>query len=214
MNGIKIPKCTAPSENNRDTELYTFSDASEEPFAAAAVYLRTVDENGKVTTTLTITKTKLSALKTVSAAKLELNVAVLGARLAKYVREGMARKVNRKFFWTDSSCVRNWIRASVTSYMPLVNHRIWEIQTENQEWRFIPGKLNPSDLVTRSDLEEKKVIPEEWIKGNEFLRQPEREWPKDLPWAVVKKDIRTKLIAAVIARKIDSNSKVQLDNLS
>ena len=93
---------------------YTFSDASEEAFATV-IYLRTKDINGEITTELIMAKTKLAAMKTVSVAKSELNAAVLGARLAKYVGEGMGRKVDRRFFWTDSSCVRNWIRASAAS---------------------------------------------------------------------------------------------------
>ena len=217
LNEMKIPRCLAPGENIKDTQLHIFSDASEEAFAAV-VYLRTVEENGKVTTAIIMAKTKLAALKTVSVAKLELNAAVLGARLAKYVGEGMARKVNRRFFWTDSSCVRNWIRASAASYMPFVNHRIGEIQTitETQEWRFIPGKLNPSDLATRSELEEKYLIPDEWSTGPEFLRQSEMEWPKDLPWAVVKEDMRTKVSTTLLVKKIeeDTNWKEQLDKLS
>ena len=82
LNEMKIPRCVALGENIKDIQLHIFSDASEEAFATV-VYLRTVDENGKVTTAIIMAKTKLAALKTVSVAKLELNAAVLGARLAK-----------------------------------------------------------------------------------------------------------------------------------
>ena len=121
LNKVKVPRCIAPGENVKEVQLHTFSDASEEAFAAV-IYLRTKDINGEITTELIMAKTKLAAMKTVSVAKLELNAAVLGARLAKYVGEGTGRKVDRRFFWTDSSCVRNWIRASAAWYMPFVNH--------------------------------------------------------------------------------------------
>ena len=136
---------------------------------------------------------------------MELNAAVLGARLIKYVEEGMAMKVDKRFFWTDSSCVRNWIRASAASYMPFVNHRIGgrKTITEATEWRFVPGKENPSDLATRSDLDDKYEIPEEWTSGPRFLERPEEEWPEDLPWAVVKEDMRTKKLAVLTARKTE-----------
>ena len=82
LNEAKIPRCIAPRENVKEVQLHTFSDASKEAFAAV-LYLRTTDTNGEVKIELIMAKTKLAATKTVSVAKLELNAAVLGARLAK-----------------------------------------------------------------------------------------------------------------------------------
>ena len=33
------------------------------------------------------------------------------------------------------------------------------------------------------------------------MKRPEEEWPQDLPWAVVKEDMRTKKLAVLTARK-------------
>ena len=33
------------------------------------------------------------------------------------------------------------------------------------------------------------------------MKRPEEEWPEDLPWAVVKEDMRTKKLAVLTARK-------------
>ena len=54
--------------------------------------------------------------------------------------------------------------------MPFLNHQIGEIQTitETQEWKFVSGKLNPSDLAIRSESEEKYFIPDEWSEGPGF----------------------------------------------
>ena len=65
---------------------------------AAAIFLRTVRENGKVIPASMMAKTKLSTLKTVSVAKFQRNATVLGVRLAKYVEEGTAREMNRRVF--------------------------------------------------------------------------------------------------------------------
>ena len=148
-------------------QLHTFSDASEA--FAAVTYLRTSNNHGRVSIRLIMAITKLGPQKTV--AKLELNAAVLGSRLAKYVGGGMSLKVDSRFFWTDSSRVRNWVGASAASYMLFVNHRIGEIQTitESRKWRFVPGHLDPSDLATRSILDDKRLIPEEWTLGPSFL---------------------------------------------
>jgi hypothetical protein len=68
----------------------------------------------------------------------------------------MTRKINPCFFWTGSSTVRNWICAIASIYQMLVGHRVGEIQpfTEQVEWRFIPGRLNPVDEATWSTIEE------------------------------------------------------------
>lgn len=66
-----------------------------------------------------------------------------------------------------------------------------------------PWKVESKWLTIRSELEEKYGMSKEWIKGPEFLRQPERQLPKDPPSAMVKEYINTKFIATVLANKID-----------
>ena len=70
----------------------------------------------------------------------------------------------------------------------------------------MPGKENPSDSATRSELDDKYDIPEEWTKGPWFLKRTEEEWPEDIPWAVVKEDIRTKKLAVLNARKSEDET--------
>jgi hypothetical protein len=55
-------------------------------------------------------------------------------------------------------------------YKVYVSHLIGEIQTltEANEWRFVPGKLNPVVAATRSQLEA-KVVPYGWLEGPSFL---------------------------------------------
>ncbi|KZS08408.1 Uncharacterized protein APZ42_027611 [Daphnia magna] len=61
------------------------------------------------------------------------------------------QEIHKRFLWTDSSSVRNWVRAIASNYQVYVSHRVGEIQTltETDEWRFIPGRLNPTDTATR-----------------------------------------------------------------
>ena len=73
--------------------------------------------------------TKLAPVRTMSVCKLELNVALLGARLARFVGGSLTRPLTRRFFWTDSRTVRNWVRAVSAKYQVYVSHRIGEIQT-------------------------------------------------------------------------------------
>ena len=77
---------------------------------------------------------------------------------------------------------------------------------EATEWRFVPRKENSSDSVTRSELDDKYYIPEEWTREPGFLKRPEEEWPEDIPWAVVKEDMRTKKLAVLNARKSEDET--------
>ena len=61
--------------------------------------------------------------------------------------------------------------------------------TEPEEWRFVPGKLNPADEATRSVIKEESLSLR-WLKGPKFLFKPESEWPKDLPWIAVPDEMR------------------------
>ena len=77
---------------------------------------------------------------------------------------------------------------------------------EATEWRFVPRKENSSDSATRSELDDKYYIPEEWTREPGFLKRPEEEWPEDIPWAVVKEDMRTKKLAVLNARKSEDET--------
>ncbi|KFD60963.1 hypothetical protein M514_26861 [Trichuris suis] len=119
---LSLPRCLfVRMEDIMSSELHTFCDASQEAFASA-VYLRNVYINGEVTVRLVMAKSKLAPLKAVSVARLELQAALLGARLAAYVGRGLTKQIGRRRFWTDSSCVRNWIRSPAAYYKPYVSH--------------------------------------------------------------------------------------------
>ena len=188
---IQFPRCLFPCEDDiARTELHVFGDASEEAYAAVA-YLRHVYRDDRVSLHLVKASTKIGPKKAISVPKMELNASLLAARLARSVQQILTRKPHRRFLWTDSSTVRNWIRAPASSYQVFVANRVGEIQTltDAEEWRFVPGKNNPADAATRSAFGE-EVIPPQWLSGPEFLLQSEESWPRDLPWMAVTNELR------------------------
>ncbi|XP_045033912.1 uncharacterized protein LOC116935697 [Daphnia magna] len=191
LNDLEIPRCLFEREDFIvRTELHSFRDASEEAYAAV-VYLRNVYVDGTVLVRHVGASTKLAPKKTISIPKLELNAALLAARLVRTVQTALTRTIHARYLWTDSSTVRNRIRATASKYQVYVSHRIGEIQTltEPQEWRFLPGRINPADVATRSTLRE-EIFPSYWWCGVEFLQHPEDRWPADLPWMVEVEEIR------------------------
>ena len=189
---LKIPRCIRPKTGEDvESEVHIFCAASEEAFAAVA-YLRSVRKEKHLFSNIIMAKTRVAPKKTISVAKLELQAALLGARMAKVLVKELIIPIRRRRFWTDSSCVRNWLRTTASYYKPFVSHRIGEIQTltESGEWRFVPGTQNPADWATRSTLTGDLMISPDWIEGPKFLKLAEEEWPKDLPWMKENTEIR------------------------
>lgn len=159
------------------SERHTFVDASEEAFAAA-VYLRNQHRDGHFTSTLLMSKTKHAPTKTLS----ELPAVLLGTRLATYVGDSISEPLVKRFFWTDNSCIRNWLRSRLSAYKTFVSHRIGEIKaaTAPEEWRHVPGGLNNSDIATRSSLISEDILAM-CFSGPAFLLLAAERWSKGLP---------------------------------
>ena len=114
-NNIEVPRCLFPSAGEIVClELHTFCDTSEEAYAAVT-YSRAVYRDGAVVVRNVKVVTKLTPLKTLSIPKLELNAAVLGARLARLVETAITRAITSRYFWTERSTVRNWMRPTMSS---------------------------------------------------------------------------------------------------
>ncbi len=174
---------TDEEKNVVNSELHSFCDASEKAFAAV-VYLRSRYNDDDVKCSFVMAKTKVAPKKALSVARLELQAALLGARLATYVKNAMTPRVDRIVFWTDSKCVIGWIRSTAVWYKPFVAHQVGEIQTltDPKSWRHVRGRLNVSDCATRSRFDDKsELIPAKWFRGPDSLYQSEDSWPKELP---------------------------------
>ncbi len=101
--------------------------------------------------------------------------------------------------------MRNWIRAAASDYQVFVSNRVGELQTitEADEWRFVPGRLNPADAATRSTLDG-DIFPDIWWSGPDFLSHPEEDWPADLPWMKIGDEAKSiRVISAAQTIKTD-----------
>jgi hypothetical protein len=85
-------------------EMHGFSDASEVAYGAC-IYIRTVDIQGKVTTRLLSSKSRVASLKKLSIPRLELCAATLLANMYIGSVKALKIKFNKVRFWTDSTIV-------------------------------------------------------------------------------------------------------------
>ena len=120
----------------------------------------------------------------------------LGMQVKKHLPHLCLRfKADQHVFWTDSTCVRHWVRQTATFYKAFVSNRIGEIQTltRPEKWHHLPGKMDVAYKATRSELEEgAPVISEQWINGSAFLYESEDKWPKDLVAESIAEELRHK----------------------
>ncbi|XP_055522707.1 uncharacterized protein LOC129716889 [Wyeomyia smithii] len=124
-------------------------------------------------------KARVAPVKPMSVLRLELKGCVIGARLAKHVQEHHRIRIDRRFYWTDSTTALSWIRADPRNYRPYVAHRIGEILEVSSvaEWRWVPSKLNPADEATKWGKGPYFSDESKWFAGPTFLQLPEEEWP-------------------------------------
>ncbi|XP_059061142.1 uncharacterized protein LOC131854040 [Achroia grisella] len=180
---IRIPRCydVTPVVTHH---LHTFVDASEEAYAAA-VYWLSQRADGTTHVTLAAAKSRVAPLKPVSIPRLELQAALMGARLAHTVAVEHDYEIASKTYWSDSRTVLAWIRSEPRAFKTFVAHRLAEIEdtTKKNEWRWVPTHENVADDATRG-------IPSEfgpqhrWFNGPSFLHQPENEWPRETRTAI------------------------------
>lgn len=129
LSKLEVPRCLFPrSKHMVSVHLHTFGDASKEAYSAVT-YTRTLYSNGEVVVRLVKAATKLAQTKTLSIPKLELLAALMAARQSLFVQQSLGQCISAVFLWTDSSTVRNWVRATASSYQVFVSHQIGEIQT-------------------------------------------------------------------------------------
>lgn len=178
INRLRLPRLYTPGKIE-DVELHVLCDASEQAYATVA-YWRIKCSDGTINVTLVAAKAKVAPKRTQTIPRLELQAAVIGARLADIIKKEHETEVSQTTFWTDSSTVVNWIRHDSKRYTPFVAHRLGEIAelTDKEEWRWLPTEYNVADDATRFSC---TPISEEdrWFQGPVFLYRPKECWPTE-----------------------------------
>ncbi|GFT24322.1 integrase catalytic domain-containing protein [Nephila pilipes] len=184
-----MSKCAIPrrlfAENYDDFTLHIYTDASAHAYAACA-FLR-CEFKGQVTVKLIVAKARLAPMKKSTIPRLELLGAALGARLTETV-DTIQRTASKTYFWD---------------------------LTNIDDWRHVPGEVNPADLATRccdwSDLLQSK-----WWEGPGWLYNDEESWPcsevSETPDEAFLE--RRKTVVTNLATRNERNSSKLINSLS
>ncbi|XP_074649052.1 uncharacterized protein LOC141904366 [Tubulanus polymorphus] len=178
---FSVPRCIRPANFGRatSTQLHHFADASEKGFGAVS-YVRLINENGHIHSAFLASRSRLAPLKVMSIPRLELSAAVLAVKLDRMLREELDLDIDNSTFWSDSQAVLKYISNTSSRFKVFVANRLSVIQegSNPEQWRYIPGVLNPADEVSRGLTAQQFLQNDRWVAGPEFLRKQESEWPR------------------------------------
>ena len=179
LESISVKRCVKPDDFGIVTEssLHCFSDASFFGYGQAT-YLRQVNNNGQISVSLVMAKSRVSPLKSTTVPRLELTAAVLSSNVGSLVKSELALQGMRDIYWVDNMVVLGYIHNDSRRFRIFVANRTRKIRehTDKEQWRYVSTDDNPGDDASRglSFDDEKKIA--RWFNGPDFLHQPESSW--------------------------------------
>ena len=158
-------------------ELHVFGDSSEEAFGAVAFLRAQLPRDGVLETQVAFVfgKGRVAPMKIITIPKLELQAALLAARIKKHVEDSLEYEVGNVFMWSDNSTVIQWLHSTEKQPVFVANrvNEILELTTVDQ-WNHVASANNPADAVTRG-LSIEELRSSQWLEGPSFLRSC--DWP-------------------------------------
>ncbi|XP_055617605.1 uncharacterized protein LOC129762983 [Toxorhynchites rutilus septentrionalis] len=211
---VSIPRCyryMTTISSPIIVQLHTFVDASELGYAAV-VYLR-FEQGNTVECMIVGAKSRVAPLKFVSIPRLELQSAMIGARLANTISKALTFNITEKFYWTDARDVLCWIRSDHRQYSVYVGWRVSEIleTTDASCWKWVCSKDNVADEATKWKRQLNIRSDSRWIRGPNFLWQAKHAWPTE-PFNTI--STTEKLRAHLLYHNVVQEPLIQVDKFS
>ena len=98
-----------------------------------------------------MSKNRVAPVKHVTIPRLELQAALLAAKLDSLLRTQMTVNIDRSYFWSDSKIVLGYIKNESSRFHVFVANRESQIRelTDPSAWQYVSSDGNPADLLTR-----------------------------------------------------------------
>ena len=156
-----------------EVELNSFCDASAQAYRAVAYFVFSVNHIRK-NCSFVLSKSLLLPLKNkglITIQRLELQAAVLVVRLKNKILDEIDIKIDSIRFLTDSQITLCSIKNLSRKFSVYIMNRLNEIRVNSnvEEWFFVPGELNPADHCTRYLPFSVLSLKSNWIAGPRFL---------------------------------------------
>jgi len=180
MPNLPIPRHYFNSTVPSKVELVGFCDSSLQAYGAC-VYIRGIYNNGSISSTLVISKSRVAPMKKVTIPRLELCGALLLARLIQKLKLlNSVIAIEQKYLFSDSTIVLSWLKNPPKNNI-FVTNRVSEILelTPESSWSYTSTQDNPADYLTREFTPFSKLMDlSHWWHGPPWLVYPQSDWPK------------------------------------
>ena len=154
---LRVPRCLKPKSNVIiiKSQLNHFCDASSHSYGVVT-YIKMIDQEGGVHTMLDMSKAPLVPINSMSIPRLELTAAVLEAKIDSTFWKQMSVPLEESCLRSDSEIVLGYIYNQEKRFHVFVANRIEIIHqlTSPNQWKYIEGKNNPADSLTRGLIAE------------------------------------------------------------
>ena len=117
----------------------------------ACVYVHCVYGDRSIEIDFVIGKSTVTPIKSIIVPTLDLVAAVSGAKLNAKICNEPGLIANRDYYWTDASVVLHYTHNTSTRFEMFIANQLNVLHalTSVDQWRHIPGKLNPANIASR-----------------------------------------------------------------
>ena len=178
---LAFPRCVKPREfEDAVIELHHFADASTRAYGACS-FIRCTNKYGQIHTQLIMSKNRVAPVKHVTIPRLELQAALLAAKLDSLLHTQLTMNIDRSYFWSDSKIVLGYIKNESSRFHVFVANRVSQIRelTDPSAWHYVSSDCNPADLLTRCKCVHGKNVNKKWFVGPTWLQAYKHEWPSE-----------------------------------
>nr|XP_012234663.1 PREDICTED: uncharacterized protein LOC105679308 [Linepithema humile] len=150
LNELRIPRNAVSHNRSNQFDIFGFGDTSEKAYGAC-LYAVSTNNRGELQSYLLCSKCKVAPLKTISVPRLELEAALLLAKLYNVVKKAYGERVRQENLWSDSTIVLGWIETPPNLLKTFVANRISKIQhlTPKNAWQHVTSRDNPADMLSQ-----------------------------------------------------------------
>uniref|UniRef100_A0A8D8LZD7 Integrase catalytic domain-containing protein n=2 Tax=Cacopsylla melanoneura TaxID=428564 RepID=A0A8D8LZD7_9HEMI len=178
LKSVLIPRYVL-SPTSTYFDLVGFADGSSVAICGA-IYLRVENSDMSVQVHLLRAKTKVAPLHTLSIPRLELNAALLLARVLKSL-SFLTLPIRHTYLFSDSTVVLAWLKTPPHCLKTYVANRVATIIeiTNHATWHHVSTHDNAADPASRGLFPSELVNHPIWFCGPKFLLLEPTEWPID-----------------------------------
>ncbi len=175
MKNIRIPR-NFITQDLKDCQFHVFCDACKKAYAAV-VFLRGETGEGEAILHFVQAKARVAPLKSATIPRLELLSCTIATRIMKSVTMATGMEEVPVTYWSDSTTALAWIKRQ-DEWGTFVGNRVKEISlhTKPNQWRHVPGKMNPADIPSRG-ISPSKFLELRWWEGPDWLKLDKSNWP-------------------------------------